>query len=379
MSKKIAILAGEASGDLTGAILARALKNKKPEIDIFGTGGHKMKNAGVRLIYDTTSLGLIGIWESLGKIPVLFQMMNNLKKMLVRENPDVVVFVDTPSLNLRLARFAKSMGFKTIYYFPPSAWSTEVERVRNIARCVDKIVPVFSFTEETYKKAGIETAYFGHPLVDILDGIPKGEDILKELNFVNVNPVIGILPGSRIQEIRTLLPPMLKAAAKIKEALPGAEFILPAALPVFESYIKEKIKDSPVPVHLVSGRAQEVMKVSRILIMASGSASLEAACFQTPMILLYKLSKPDWFLINLLVKIPYAGLPNLILQKKVVPELLQNQVTPEAISSLAIELLKDDEKRKAMIADLKNVREKLGSCGVVEKVANLVLETVGGK
>lgn len=379
MSKKIAILAGEASGDLTGASLVRALKNKIPEIDIFGTGGHRMKDAGVRLIYDTTSLGLIGIWESLGKIPILFRLMNNLKKVLAEENPDAVVFVDTPSLNLRLARFAKSIGLKTIYYFPPSAWSTEVERARNIAKCVDKIVPAFSFTAEVYKKAGIKADYFGHPLVDLLDGSPKGENILKELNLANANPVIGLMPGSRMQEVRTLLPPMLKAAEKIKEALPGTEFILPVALPAFFSYIKERAKASTVPVHLIQGSAQEVMRVSRLLIMASGSASLEAACFQIPMILLYRLSRPDWFLASLLVKLPYAGLPNLILKKKVVPELLQNQVTPEAISSLALELLNNDEKRNAMIGDLKKVRENLGNPGVVEKVANLVLETAEGK
>lgn len=377
MSKKIMIFAGEASGDLQGAHLADTLKEMNPSYTLRGVGGPKMKEKGVDVIYDSSTWGIIGPWHALKKIPFLMNLVNELKRIILKDRPDLIILIDSPAVNMRLARFAKENGIKSLYFFPPSAWYPSIERARKIADSVDYIVPAFSYTVQTYERAGIPFSYFGHPIVDMVNVNSSREELLQRFGLSGDREYIGIMPGSREQEITSLMPVLVKSMKMIKKQRKSAYFLLPVAAPMLRLLI-EKYLNNECDVKMIDGCAHEVMKMSRLIIMASGTASVEAAMYGTPMIILYKLAWPDWCIGKIFIKVPFISLPNLILQERVVPELIQLEVNPARIFSEATELLDDTKTRKKMIDDLLLVKGKLGDPGVMKKVGNYIVELCNG-
>ncbi len=371
MSKKIMIMAGEASGDLQGAALASMLYSMRPSYVISGVGGPRMREKGVTIIEDSSGYGIIGPWHAIKKIPTLLALVKRIKQAILREMPDLLILIDSPAVNVRLARFAKEHGITTLYFFPPSAWYPNVERAQSIARIADYIVPAFAYSVNTYKNAGVKVNYFGHPLVDMLEMKASREEVLARLGLDKSKEYVGILPGSREQEISSLLPVMLDTAKALQEENQNLEFLLPVAAETLKPLVQRILNNSQASVRMLDGCSHDVMRASRLIMMASGSASLEAAIYGTPMIILYKLAWPDWCIGKLFIKVPFIALPNLIAERKVVPELMQMEVNPSAILEEVRDLLGDTPKRQTMLDDLREVRARLGEPGTV-------LQGIGG-
>jgi len=377
MSRKVMIFAGEVSGDLQGARLARALRRYDDTIRFSGVGGVRMKEEGIDILFDSTTFGVIGAIEGLLKLPVLISLYHKTRKALVETNPDLAVFIDTPAFNMRLARLCAERGIKSVYYFPPSGWSGSVKRAKEIADTVDSVITTFKFTADTYKRGNVEHQYFGHPLIDVMEEITGNrEETIKDLGLEPGPRYIALLPGSRSQEIHFVLPILLESAEKLHRKVEDLYFLIPIASPLLRKRIEEKVKEAQFPVKLFPGMATKIMSVSDLVIMASGSAALEASVLEVPMIITYKLRWLDWKIIKRFVKLKWCGLPNLILQKEVVPELLQEQATPENICKWAKDLLLDKEKRGKMIESLKAVNKSLGYPGVTDRVARYIWETI---
>ncbi|MBI2251846.1 MAG: lipid-A-disaccharide synthase [Armatimonadetes bacterium] len=341
---KIFIISAEVSGDVQGAQLAIALKKEIPNLEVSGIGGIRMQNSGVKLLFNSSNWGAIGFIEAFKKIPGLLFKLLKIKKHILTLNPNLVIFIDAPAINLRLAEFTKKNKIKSLYFFPPSAWSENLKKARYIAGLVDYIVPVFPFTVNTYKKAGIKVYYFGHPLIDRLNNVNKNKLNHKLANLPEDCIPIGIFPGSRAQEIKFLLPIILKSAHLIIKKLPKAHFILPLASINLKNLIYKFTENNHLPLTIVNSPL-DAMKIAKLLILASGSASLEAAYFLNPMIILYKLHYLDYFFSKLWVKIPFMGLPNLIYGEEIVPELLQKKANPVKISKLALKILNNEEEQ----------------------------------
>jgi lipid-A-disaccharide synthase len=370
-TKKIMIFAGEASGDLQGAMLARELKKLEPDIQFSGFGGIRMKEEGIHLFADSTTLGVVGLIEGLKLFPKLLEIYKMGRKVFLETRPDLAIFIDTPAFNMRLAKLSQKNGIRSVYYFPPSAWSGSIKRAEEIASSVELVVNTFEFASQTYTKAGIDHFYTGHPLLDYVHpwkNMPR-QKLLEGLNLAEGPRYTTLMPGSRTQELKYILPLLTEVGEKLAKKFTDIHFLIPIASPLLRNTIEKAFSDVSYPVTFFDKRSSEVIAVADLIIMASGSAALEAAILEKPMIITYRLNHLDYNLIKLLVKIKWAGLPNLILQRDVIPELLQDNATVDNICSWAEDLLQNGVKKEKMIKDLREVNKTLGEPGVVERVA----------
>lgn len=375
---KVLLLAGEASGDLQGANLARSLRQIEPEMDLVAVGGPRMRSAGVRVVMDSSSWGVIGIWDALWRMPHIYSVFVRAKALVRSERPDLVVLIDCPGVNMQMARFLRREGIPTVYYFPPSAWSPRTRRARQIAETVDHVVATFSFTAETYERGGQPVAYFGHPMADLPEPSETPAEVQARLGLPEGRRFVGILPGSRPPEIRRLSPALLGAARLLNERVPGLHFLLPVAFPALQPLVRQEVArhGSDLSLTVLDGHGGDVMHASELLLMSSGSASLEAALFGTPMVLVYRLPAADFLIGQFVVEdFTYMGLPNLILQRYVVPELLQDEVTAERVAAEALPLLQDAARRREIEDNLRKVKKELGAPGVCGRVARYIWET----
>jgi len=377
MGKKVMIFAGEASGDMQGARLARALRKFDNSLEFGGVGGPRMREEGIDILFDSTTFGVIGAIEGIMKLPVLLILYHRSKKALLETNPDLAIYIDTPAFNMRLARISKERGIKSVYYFPPSAWSGSVTRAREIAGLVDEVITAFKFTADTYDRGGVKHNYFGHPLIDTLhETIGTRDEVLAELGLEPGPRYISLLPGSRSQEIRIMMPILLESARRLYEKIPELYFLMPVAAPILKDRINQMTKNVGFPLKKYPRKVSKILSVSELAIMTSGSVSLEASALEVPMILTYRVRWLDWKLIKKIVKLKWCGLPNLILERDVVPELLQEKATWENICKLSEELLLNEEKRSKMIRDLKEVNKSLGEPGVTDRIARHIWEKI---
>ncbi len=376
--QNIMIFAGEASGDLQGALLARELKKFNPHIRFSGVGGIQMKSQGIDLVFDSTTFGVIGPWEGIRNLPRLLRLYRQCRQVFLDTKPDLAIFIDTPAFCMRLAKLSREENIKAVYYFPPSAWSGSVKRAEEVAGLVDSVITAFRFTADTYDRGGIPHFYTGHPLVDVMQKWKNAnrDKILKDLGLEDGPSYVALMPGSRTQEINHVLPLLVETAGRLKEEIPGVHFLIPVASPLLREKIMSGVENCNAPVSLFDGRAQEIMAVCRLVIMASGSASLEASILEVPMILTYRLNQLDYKIIRAFVKQKWAGLPNLILEREIVPELLQEKATVENICQIAKDLIPDGQKRQKMIHDLKELNKALGEPGVTGRVARHIWEDV---
>jgi len=376
--KSIFIVAGEASGDKHAARLIREAKNIMPDLCVHGLGGEKMKRAGCELRVDLASMEVMGFVQVLAIIRFFRRLLRETVDYIEENRPDAVVLVDYPGFNMRLASKVKKFGIPVIYYISPQIWAWRSGRIKRIARLVDKMMVILPFEESIYQEAGIDVVYVGHPIIDsIAESVPD-PNFLEDIDASDRDGIIGLLPGSRKQEIINFLPVLLEAAKTIRERIPDAIFLIPCSSPANMETVKAVIGSANIPVKVFLGKIHEVARTACCCIVSSGTATLEVACFGTPIIVVYRTGHLPWLLSRMLLHVDHISLVNIIADKEVVPELLQYRMRPEFLAETAVELCRNEEKRTAMIEGLAKVRESLGGPGASRRAAAVVCEVVAG-
>jgi lipid-A-disaccharide synthase len=376
---KIMMVAGEASGDLHCAKLAEKLKELYPNLTLFGMGGKLMAQAGVQLDYDISDLSVMGITEVLGKLPLIISRLKGLKSLIDQRKPDAIVLVDFPDFNLRLLPFAHSRKVPIIYYIPPKAWAWRRKRAYVLAKYTSAIASIFPFEAKVYKEAGANVHYVGHPLMDIVKPSFSKAKAYEKFHLDPNKPIIGLMPGSRRKEIKKLLGIMIDSARMIKTEIPDCQFILPVAHTISREMIPTHT--DPLITIIDSTDVYNMMNITDLVIMASGTATLESTFMIAPMIVIYKVSSLSYAVISRLVnpEVKSTTLPNIIAGKMIVPELLQDKASAGNISEIAIRMLKNPDELENQRNELKKVRDQMGEPGAVERVAHLVIDTISMK
>ncbi len=372
--KSIMIIAGEASGDLQAAHLVKSLKSMHPNIELFGIGGKRMKEAGVEVIYDIVELAVVGFIEVIKHLSTFRGIFKKLLILLDKRKPNAVILIDYPGFNLRFAKAVKEKNIPVIYYISPQIWAWGKERIEEIKKYVDKMIVIFGFEEELYKKADVKVAFVGHPFLDLVRPGWKKEETLKHLHLNHHSRKIALLPGSRAKEVERHLPAMLKSCEIIKEKLPDTEFILSRRKELGRSIYNKAIASSTIKPHSLENRPYEIMDIADLIIISSGSATLEAAIMQKPMVIIYKTSLITWLLARNLIKIPDIGLVNVVAGKRIVPELVQFQVKPQNIASESLGILEDKKREVAIKESLRKIKQSLGIQGAADRAAHAILK-----
>jgi lipid-A-disaccharide synthase len=369
--KCVMIVAGEASGDQHGAKLVREMRRTDPDIFFCGIGGKDLAAAGVRILVDAATLTVVGITEVISKLPVIYHSMAVAKKLLQSLKPDLLILIDFPDFNLRVAEAAKNQGIRVLYYISPQIWAWRRGRVKKIGKLVDHMAVILPFEADFYEAHDIPVTFVGHPLLD--DNTDQEENNL--VAGSEAQSVIGLLPGSREVEIRRLLPVMLDAADSIRKRDPRLRFIVSIA-PTVDSDMLDAIASGRKPDSSVSFTTEPVSRVfsrCRIVVAASGTVTLQAAISGTPMVIIYKVSPISFWLARVLVRVDHIGLINLIAGRRLVPELVQHQVSAEAITEQVFNLLGDQTNLAQLREDLMAAKKVLGGSGASKRVAEIAL------
>jgi lipid-A-disaccharide synthase len=377
----IMLSAGEASGDLHGATMCRALRALDPGVRLIGMGGPRMAAAGVEILVDPTAHAAVGTSEAIGRVPGLYRAYKILVRRLREARPQAIVLIDFPEFNLRLAKQARRAGVPVVYFIPPQLWAWRPWRIRQMARRVTRVLAAFPFEKSLYEEAGVSVEFVGHPLLDV---VPSDLDRMKARQRLGVGErqtLVGLLPGSRRQEVGRLLPPMLDAAARLAFGHGRRCFVLGLAASVDRGLVLALLARASEaggpPVEVVEGLTHEVMAGADVLLIASGTATLEAALLGAPMVVCYQVSRLTEAVARLLNRSPWISLPNIIAGRGAVPEILQDEVTGARLSSEAERLLVDPVAATAQRAAFKEVRSRLGQPGVGARAARAVLKVVG--
>lgn len=373
INNKVLIISGEHSGDNLGVKLINSLKHKKPNLEIAIMGGEKMQNTGSRLLVDSRKLDIVGIWETIIQWQQLRQAFKKIRFYLKNEQPKLVILIDYPGFNLRIAKYAKQAGCKVLFYVSPQIWAWRYGRVKKIRDRVDHIAVLFPFEEEIYQKENIPVSFVGHPMLDWVKTETSKEQIYQQMELDRQQPIICLLPGSRITEINRHLPLLNQCITIIKKQIPTAQFILPVAINIDKTLVKQKLNHK---VHLTQGNTYECLAISDVAMCASGTASLEVALFEVPMIIFYKLSWITYCLIRLFVHTKWVGLCNIIAQKTIVQEFIQHRAQAKPICSEVIKILKDNNYRKKTQDELRQIKQKISCPDPIDKVANLALDFI---
>jgi lipid-A-disaccharide synthase len=373
--KKVMIIAGEPSGDLHAASLVRELKTLNRGLTFFGMGGKRMEEEGVEILQGIEDLALVGFLEVIRHLRKVRNVLSNLRRSLKELNPDIVLLVDYPGFNLRFARHAKLDGFKVLYFITPQVWAWGKWRIQQMKRWVNRAIVIFPFEEKLYRENGIPTTFVGHPSLDLVESELTRTELCQSLNLPHDQPLIGILPGSRKGEVKRMLPLMIQCARRIQSQI-NSSFVVPLALGIEPGDILNSNHPSLEKhpnMRVVNGKTYDVMKNADLLLIASGTATLEATLFKTPMLILYKLSPFSYWIAKRFVKIENYGLVNIVAEKKIVPEFIQFKARPSLVVPEAISLLTDNKRREKMREYLNMVKEKLGKPGAAKKAAEAVL------
>lgn len=369
---KIMIIAGEASGDLQAANLIRSLKSINPNIEIFGIGGKKMQAEGVEIIYDITNLAIVGFFEVLRHIGTFKKLFVNLSMLLETRKPDAVILVDYPGFNLRFAKAVKEKNIPVIYYISPQLWAWGENRIHEIKRYVDKMIVIFGFEENIYKEAGIKVSFVGHPFLDIVKSLWKKDETIRTAHLKHDSVKIALMPGSRKKEIEKHLPIMLQACDIIKSKIPNAEFIVSKIKELDQHLYNKIMHKSKIKLHSLDNRPYEIMDIADMVIVSSGSATLEVAIMEKPMVIVYKTSFLTWLFARNLIKITDIGLVNIVARQRIVPELVQFDVTPKNIAEECLSILTNPKKIHGIKENLRKVRSKLGDQGASSRAAHVI-------
>lgn len=375
---QLALFAGEASGDLHGALLAREIAARSPGARIWGTGGARMRDAGVEIVRGIDELAVLGFAEVFARLPFFLRLFGELKGLIAARRPDAVVFIDYPGLNLRLAKAAHAMSVPVAYYVSPQVWAWGERRVDVIARCVDRMIVILPFEESYFAERGVSARFVGHPLIDVAKSAGSREAARRAFGAGAGGALIGLLPGSRPQEVRALLPILLGAVDWVRGDGIAAEAVVARAPTVPEDLVRAALASAARPPR-VTTETYSLLAAADLVLVASGTATLEAALFETPMIVVYKTSAISYAIGKSLVRVPHIALANLVAGERVVPELLQGAARAETVGREMAAILRDDARRAAMRAKLAGVRAKLGAPGAAARAAEIVLDLAAAR
>lgn len=374
MKKRIMIVAGEASGDLHGANLVRESRRLDPDLSFFGIGGPRMREAGVTTLVDASEMAVVGLIEVVAHFDVILRAYTTLKRVILTDPPDLLILIDYPDFNLRLAKLAKGAGVKVLYYISPQVWAWRAERVKKIARVVDRMAVVFPFEVPFYEKEGVPVTFVGHPLVDTVRPTMTRVEAQASFGLDPARKTVGLFPGSRKGEIRHLLPTILEAAALLRQRFPELQFILPLASSLAAADLAPYLESAGLDIKVVEGKGYDVIQVCDAIITVSGTVTLEIALLEVPMVIIYRVSPLTYQVGKRLIRVDHIGICNIVAGERVVRELIQDDAQPAWIAEEISAILSDDVYARDMRAKLAGVREKLGSGGGSANVARLVVE-----
>jgi len=374
---RLLISCGEASGDLYGAELVRHLREQVPGLDAFGLGGDRLQAEGASLLAHVRDLAVVGLLEVVSHLRHLRAVFRRVLEEAERHRPDAAVLVDYPDFNLRLARALHRRGIPVIYYVSPQLWAWRRGRIHDIRASVARMLVIFPFEEALYRDAGVPVSFVGHPLVSLVH--PPADPVTprRELGLDPERPVVALLPGSRAKEVAHNLPPMAASVDALAAARPELQFVAAVAASLDPTLIRRGLGDRPVTI--VHDRTHAALSAATAAIVASGTATVEAALLGAPMVVVYRLSPWTYRLGRRFVRVPYYAMVNLIGGRRVVPELIQGDFTADRVLGEIVPLLDDTETRRQMQRDLHEVREKLGAPGASARAAAVVAPYLNGK
>jgi lipid-A-disaccharide synthase len=368
------VVAGEASGDMYGAEVAHSLFSRFPDCQIYGLGGQHMREAGVEMEGDISHTAVVGPFEAIGYLGTLYGVFRRLAERIESEPPNAAILIDFPDFNLRLAKRVKDAGAPVIYYVSPQVWAWRGGRVNQIRRLVDKMLVIFPFEEEIYRKAGVDVEFVGHPLVDRVRATKSKEEFCKTYKLDPRRSIVSLLPGSRRKEVRYILPTLCKAAERIAMQKPDTQFVIPIAPGLDRKLIEHIVQTRPITI--VSNETYNAVRYSRAAIVASGTATLETALLGTPEVIVYRISKATWFLGKFLLKVRLFGIVNIILGEEVVPELFQDKMTADQVSETALRLMDNVWIQSRIRGNYERLRRQLGVGNVAERVVDAVSSVI---
>lgn len=373
-SLTVCFSAGESSGDQHAANLYLELKKHLPKLNAIGMGGAKMSQAGISLCYDSSQIAVIGAVEVIKHYFEIRRALKKMQELLLNERPDLLICVDYKEFNYQLAKFAKLHDIKVLFYVSPQVWAWRKNRVKKYGAVIDMMAVIFPFETAYYKAENVPVRYVGHPSIDKV--VPKFSkpEAIKEFHLNPDAPIVGLVAGSRANEIKRLLPVMLTAAERLKVDFPDCQFILPQADSISDDLIQNYLKRTFIKVNIVKNQPYDVMQCCDAIMTCSGTATLEIALLGIPMVICYRLNPLTYWLGRQLVKTRFIGLPNIIFGEGIVRELIQDDATAENLAKEIHYLLTDSEAAQNLRADLEIVREKLGQGGGIQNMAALVKE-----
>ncbi len=375
---RLMVVAGEASGDKHAANLVKAIRSldSNRHWDVFGAGGEEMRAAGVHTLVDARDLSIMGIVEVAMALGKFLDAFRKLRAAARDRRPHMIVLVDWPEFNLRLARRLKRDGHRIVYYISPQVWAWRSGRVSSIKRDVERMLVILPFERDFYANAGVNVDYVGHPLLDSVTVTSSREAFCRRYGLAPGQAIVAILPGSRQSELKFIIPPMYAAVRRIIETRPEIQFVLPLASTVSAEEV-EAISEVPATLRILSDETYNAIGAADVTVAASGTATLETAIIGTPLIVVYRASALNWRLLYPLVRTKFVGMPNLIAGRSIVPELLQEDLNPDRLAVEITSLLDDPDRRAQQRADLCEVREKLGTEHASHRAAAKIAELLG--
>jgi len=370
--KHILIVCGEPSGDLHAANLVEQIKKLEPRIKISGVGGEFMRQTGANLYCGIENLSAIGLFDALGKLPRFIALKKLILNKIGQDKPAAVILVDFSGFNLRLAK-AINRRLPIIYYISPQVWASRPGRLKTIKKYVSKMIVFFKFEKELFNKHGIDVDFVGHPLLDIVKPTLEKEEFIKKFHIYCSRPTIALLPGSRKEEIERMLPLMLKAASIILKESSTAQFLIVKSPQVGWEVFHPITHPFKINMKVIEGQPYDCLNIADFCIVASGTATLETAIMQKPLLIIYKTSLLNYLLYRPLVRIPYIGIVNIIARKKIIPELIQFRVTPDKIAKATMEIISNQTYLQQIRNELASVKSSLGEEGAVSRAAKIII------
>ena len=370
--KRVAIVAGEASGDMLGAALIRALRKRMPDLDFYGIAGPKMIGEGALSLFPLEKLAVRGYVEALKHVPEIFAIRRKLGRLLLDERPDIFIGVDAPDFNLGLEARLHSAGIRTVHYVSPSLWAWRPERIHAIKRAVDHMLVLFPFEEAIYREAGVPVSYVGHPLADAMALVPDHEEARAQLRLPSTVCAVALLPGSRVSELEWHADVMIETARTLLAARPGIRFFVPLATRETREFFESRLyalEARDLPITVLFGHAHLALHAADAALVASGTATLEAALARCPMVITYRVPPLTYRLMMRKALLPYVGLPNILSGEFVVPELLQEEATPEHLAQAVANWLEAKSARDRLRARFEHLHTEL-ACDHDARVAD---------
>lgn len=367
----VMISCGEPSGDLYAGALVGALRAHCPEVEVFGLGGERMAASGAELVADFRGLSVTGLVEAVKVLPNNWRAYKRLVQAARDRRPDVLVLIDYPDFNFRLMGAVKALGIPCVYYISPQLWAWRPGRMQTMKKYADRVLVIFPFEEELYRREGVDVVFVGHPLLELARPSAPRTDLAREFGLEPERPVVALLPGSRPNELERLTPVLLEAAAQVGVRIPGVQWLV-ARAPHLSDELYRGFRETGV--HCIEGRTDDVLHASDLVLTASGTATVQTAIHGKPMVVLYKLSPLTYTLGKPLAKVDMYAMVNLIAGRRIVKELIQEQCTAEAVAAEAVRLLTDRSASRQMVDDLAGVVRALGGPGASGRAADAALD-----